>query len=164
MAGFEFWGGRADGFRILDLLVGWTDDPDSRVRIFRTILLSNRQVLFLAAAAELGIVWMVWRSGPELIRLGLLAWISTGFLIYRLGLWWIGHQGSCDCSGVLRHAAGISPETANAIMKGVLFYLLAGSYFFGIRSFFTLKGTESGGGDQPPLDPKIGASSVTAHK
>jgi hypothetical protein len=106
--------------------------------------LTNRQVLFMAAAAELGIVAMIWRPGPERIRLGLLAWISTAFLAYRLGLWWIGYQAPCDCPGVLKHITGFAPETADAIMKGILGFLLAGSYFGLTKTLFLNRHSSAG--------------------
>ncbi|HXT12920.1 MAG TPA: MauE/DoxX family redox-associated membrane protein [Candidatus Angelobacter sp.] len=56
------------------------------------------------------------------------AWLATSFLIYRIGLWWIGWRRPCHCLGDFGDAIGISSETADAIMKGVLAYLLMGSY------------------------------------
>jgi hypothetical protein len=67
---------------------------------------------------------------PKTIRLAmvLVAWLSTNFALYRLGLWWIGWHKPCSCMGSLTDALHISPEAADNIMKIVLAYLLIGSY------------------------------------
>jgi hypothetical protein len=57
-----------------------------------------------------------------------LALLSTNFVVYRLGLWWMGWHQPCGCLGNLTDALRISPTTADHIMKGVLAYLLIGSY------------------------------------
>lgn len=58
----------------------------------------------------------------------LVAWLATSFLIYRLGLWWMGWHRPCGCMGSLTEALDLSEQTADDIMKGVLAYLLVGSY------------------------------------
>ncbi len=63
----------------------------------------------------------------------LVAWLATGFLLYRIGLWWIGWHKPCGCLGNLTDALHISPETADNIMKLVLAYLLLGSYYLLFR-------------------------------
>jgi len=60
----------------------------------------------------------------------LLAWVSTSFVIYRFGLWWLDWKRPCGCLGNLTEALRISPETADNITKVLLIYLLIGSYFF----------------------------------
>lgn len=59
---------------------------------------------------------------------GLVAWLATNFVVYRLGLMWIGYHRPCSCLGNLTDALHISPETADTAMKVVLGYLLVGSY------------------------------------
>jgi len=58
----------------------------------------------------------------------LVAWLSTGFVIYRLGLWWMDWHRPCNCLGNLTDALHISPQTADNIMKALLAYLLIGGY------------------------------------
>jgi hypothetical protein len=48
-------------------------------------------------------------------------------LVYRIGLWWIGFEGSCRCLGNVGDVFGISAETADWIAKGILAYRLVGS-------------------------------------
>ena len=67
-------------------------------------------------------------SKRQTLALGLVAWISTNFVVYRLGLWWIGWKKPCSCLGNLTDALHISPQLADNIMKIVLAYLLIGSY------------------------------------
>ena len=59
---------------------------------------------------------------------GLVAWLATCFMIYRLGLAWVGYHRPCSCMGNLTDAIHIPPQTADTAMKIVLAYLLIGSY------------------------------------
>lgn len=59
---------------------------------------------------------------------GLVAWLTTSFLGYRLGLSWTGYHRPCSCLGNLTDALRISPQTADMAMKIILAYLLIGSY------------------------------------
>ena len=54
--------------------------------------------------------------------------MSTNFLVYRLGLWFIGWHHPCGCMGSLAGMLHLSDNAADIIMKGVLAYLLIGSY------------------------------------
>jgi len=62
------------------------------------------------------------------LKAGLLAWLATSFLFYRLGLIWVGYHKPCSCLGNLTDALHIAPQTADTAMKIVLAYLLIGSY------------------------------------
>ncbi len=62
------------------------------------------------------------------VRVGLIAWLATGFLIYHIGLIWVGWHKPCPCLGNLTDALHISPQTADTAMKIILAYLLIGSY------------------------------------
>jgi hypothetical protein len=61
-------------------------------------------------------------------KVALIAWLATCFIIYRLGLNWVGYYKPCNCLGNLTDMLHISPQTADAAMKIVLGYLLVGSY------------------------------------
>lgn len=63
-----------------------------------------------------------------LLANALVAWLATSFAVYRLGLWWMDWKAPCGCLGHLTDVLHIPPETADNVMKGVLGYLLAGSY------------------------------------
>jgi len=62
------------------------------------------------------------------VSLALIAWLATNFLVYRLGLLWVGYHKPCSCLGNLTDALHISPQAADTAMKIVLAYLLLGSY------------------------------------
>ncbi len=78
--------------------------------------------------AEIVIALICFFSKRQTLALGLVAWISTSFVVYRLGLWWMDWHRPCSCLGNLTDALQISPQVADNIMKVVLVYLLVGSY------------------------------------
>jgi hypothetical protein len=59
---------------------------------------------------------------------GLVAWLATSFLTYRIGLVMVGYDRPCSCMGNLTDALHIPPQAADTAMKIVLAYLLLGSY------------------------------------
>jgi hypothetical protein len=62
------------------------------------------------------------------IKTAMVAWLATNFLVYRLGLWCIGWEHPCACMGNLAAALHLSDQQADLIMRGILVFLLAGSY------------------------------------
>jgi hypothetical protein len=87
-----------------------------------------RQLLLLVGLVELLIAFFCLFTDKRRLSLLAVAWISTNFLVYRLGLWFIGWHRPCGCMGSLTDLLHISPRLADNIMKGVLAYLLIGSY------------------------------------
>jgi hypothetical protein len=87
-----------------------------------------RIVLLTAAAIEGVAAWFCIRKTPLRLQLQILAWISTVFLLYRVGLWTVGYDGICGCLGTFTEALHISPAAADLGMKIALSYLLIGSY------------------------------------
>ena len=85
-------------------------------------------LMLVVGILELAIVANWFFSSSE--RFGLLpvAWLTTCLVIYRLGLWQIGWHGQCHCLGNFTDSIHVSPQVADNIMKGVLAYLLIGSY------------------------------------
>ena len=77
---------------------------------------------------ELAVAGMCLFSKSQRLPLIFVAWLSTNFVVYRLGLSWMGWHRPCNCLGNLTDALHISPQLADNIMKGVLAYLLIGSY------------------------------------
>jgi len=78
---------------------------------------------------ELAVSGICLFSKAHKLPLALIAWLATNFVVYRLGLWLLGWQRPCGCLGNLTDALHISPATADNVMKGVLGYLLVGSYW-----------------------------------
>jgi protein O-mannosyl-transferase len=92
--------------------------------------LTTRQLLALTALLEAGVAAVILWAGRAVAaseKLLLVFWLSTIFLLYRLGLWWIGHQGGCNCMGNAAQWLGTSPEKLNSIATVLLAYLVVGS-------------------------------------
>lgn len=86
------------------------------------------QLMLAVGAAEIAIALVCFFSKRQTLALGLVAWMSTNFVVYRLGLWWMGWKKPCSYLGNLTDALHILPQTADSIMKAVLACLLIGSY------------------------------------
>ena len=86
------------------------------------------QLMLLVGVAEIVIALVCFFSKRQTLALALVAWMSTNFVVYRLGLWWMDWKAPCGCLGNLTDALGIAPQTADNIMKVLLAYLLIGSY------------------------------------
>jgi hypothetical protein len=89
---------------------------------------SFRSFFYFAGTIELFIAFFCLFGHRTVWKVGILALLSTIFLIYRLGLMWIGYSKPCPCLGNLMGALHIQPETAETVVKIILTYLLIGSY------------------------------------
>lgn len=87
-----------------------------------------KHLMLGVGAAELAIAGVCLFSKRQTLATALVAWLATNFVVYRLGLWWMHWKKPCSCLGNLTDALHISPQLADNIMKGVLAYLLIGSY------------------------------------
>jgi hypothetical protein len=88
-----------------------------------------RNLMLFGGVAEITVALAcIFRGIAARSKLALVAWIATGFLVYRFGLWCMGWQHPCHCMGTLAGAIHLTDREADNIMKGVLAYLLAGSY------------------------------------
>jgi hypothetical protein len=87
-----------------------------------------RQLLLLIGLTELFVAFFCLFTDKRTLSVVAVGWLSTNFLVYRLGLWAVGWNRPCGCMGNLSDMLHISPRTADNIMKGVLAYLLVGSY------------------------------------
>ena len=86
------------------------------------------KLMLVVGVAEIVIAMVCFFSKRQTLALGLVAWMSTNFVVYRLGLWWMDWHRPCNCLGNLTDALHISPQVADNIMKVILAYLLIGSY------------------------------------
>jgi hypothetical protein len=89
---------------------------------------SFRSEMLIVGIVELVVASVCVFTKLRKISVFLIAWLSTGFLLYRLGLWLIGWNQPCPCMGNLTDILRITPQIADLIMKSILVYLLAGSY------------------------------------
>ena len=85
-------------------------------------------LMLAVGVVELVIAGICLFGKSQKLKLGLIAWLATNFVVYRLGLWWMGWKKPCSCLGNLTDALHISPLLADNIMKVILAYLLVGSY------------------------------------
>jgi hypothetical protein len=84
------------------------------------------------AAVEIALAYVCLFTRRDNLKLGLIAWLTTNFAIYRVGLWSIGIH-ACPCLGNFPDALHLSKTAANAITISILIYLLAGSYILIFR-------------------------------
>jgi hypothetical protein len=90
--------------------------------------ISFRNLMLTVGALELLISLICLVGKRVILQTGLLVWLATCIVIYRLGLFWLGYKKPCSCLGNLTDALHISPQVAGSIMKSILIYLLIGSY------------------------------------
>jgi len=60
-----------------------------------------RHLMLLVGLAELFIAFFCLFTDKQKLSLLAVAWLSTNFLVYRLGLWSIGWHQPCGCLGNL---------------------------------------------------------------
>lgn len=97
-----------------------TSDPLFRVRY---------RILFLfIGVLEFGIAIFCFYGKRIALRVGLVAWIATSFLVYRASMSWVGYKRPCPCLGSLTGMLHITSQVADLAMKLILAYLLVGSY------------------------------------
>jgi hypothetical protein len=87
-----------------------------------------QQVFWFVGVIEI-IIAVICLFGKRIgLQAGLVAWLATIFVFYRIGLIWVGYHKPCSCLGNLTDALHIPPQTADTAMKFILAYLLIGSY------------------------------------
>ena len=112
--------------------------------------ISFRHLLLLVGITELIIASLCLFTNKPKRNALLIAWMSTSFVVYRLGLWAMNWKRPCHCLGNLTDALHISPEMADTFMKIILAYLLVSSY----ASLFWLW-RQKRGSLVAPLLPKV---------
>ncbi len=106
----------------------WTSTGDVRLLFIEdpVFAISTANLLKLVAVLEIG-VGFICMFRPVMHGLISVAWLSTVFLAYRVGLWWIGWKKPCSCLGNLSDAIHVSPQFVDGTMKGVLAFMFIGS-------------------------------------
>ena len=90
--------------------------------------ISFRHVFWIVGGLELLVALVCFFGKWMGLQAGLVAWLASTFMAYRLNLVWVGWHKPCSCLGNLTDTLHISPQTADTAMKIVLGYLLLGSY------------------------------------
>jgi len=81
-----------------------------------------------------------------IIKYGLLAWIGTLFLVYRLSFWVLDIKASCGCLGNTTAWIHIKPATIDVSLKVILASILVVGYS-GLVITFWKKSSNRLGGD-----------------
>jgi hypothetical protein len=87
-----------------------------------------RTIFWVAGGLELLIALTCFVNVKLFVPMGLIAWISSVFVAYRICLRLVNYNMPCKCMGNLTDAIRISPETAQIVTSTILLYLLIGSY------------------------------------
>lgn len=87
-----------------------------------------RGLMLLVGFTELLIAFFCLFTKQRTFCVCAVAWLSTSFMIYRLGLSFMDWHRPCKCLGNVTDLLHISPQIADNIMKTVLAFLLLGSY------------------------------------
>jgi len=87
-----------------------------------------RFVFWIVGGIEIVIAYICFLGKSQWFKIGIIAWLTTCFVFYRVGLHLVYYSKPCSCLGVMTEALGIQPELAASILKAVLCYLLIGSY------------------------------------
>ena len=77
---------------------------------------------------EYAVAAICFARKDSIVRLFIVAWLSTGFLLYRLVRYFLEDGVPCPCLGTLPQALGISTTVADWAAKSALLFLLCGSY------------------------------------
>jgi hypothetical protein len=92
--------------------------------------LDNRRVLVIWGGLELLVSGVLLAGKSKWVKLALLVWLMTNILVYRVSLWAVGKSNFGDCLGNYVEWFTISPRTMSVVTKGLLSFVLAGSYAF----------------------------------
>ena len=105
--------------------------------------LSFREMFIAMGIMESVIGLICFLAKSVRLRAGLLAWLSSAFVVYRIGLNWMGWHKPCSCLGNLTDVLHISSEAADIASKIILAYLIIGSYAILFWLFWMPKSTSS---------------------
>lgn len=87
-----------------------------------------RPLLRLVASVEISVAILAMTSRTRLLGAAYVAWLATLLTVYRICLWAINWHQPCSCLGNLTEMIGIPAGNADFLMKGLLAFLLIGSY------------------------------------
>jgi hypothetical protein len=90
-------------------------------------MLPYRYVFFGVGLIEVIVAGICVFTKNMRVQCGLLGWLATQFVAYRIGSRWLGVH-YCGCLGTVTDALPIGEEATNALLAVFLCYLLIGSY------------------------------------
>ena len=104
------------------------NQPDALLQFTDKLGISNRWVMILKAVLELLASGFLLMGNS--LKLGLMAWLATSLITYRIGLMWVGAPVYSDCIGNLVGWFTISPRILGLISSFFLVAMFVGSYAF----------------------------------
>jgi hypothetical protein len=87
-----------------------------------------RELFWVIGIVELGISSVCLFGSRLEVQAGLLAWLASNFVGYRLALHWMKSPRPCPCLGGFTDMLHISVQKADLATKAVLVYMVIGSY------------------------------------
>jgi len=85
----------------------------------------------IVSVLEIGVATFLLSANRTGSKFWAIIWISSLFLIYRVGLWQIGYKGTCPCMGTPNSwLMLLKPIHMDLVMKGCLVYMLFFSLAF----------------------------------
>ncbi len=103
------------------------------------LLMPTRWVFGLAGALEFVVSADVCFGQRGIVKLLLVAWLSTCIAIYRGGLWFAGSSRPCGCAGSALEWLPWLDRHQEVIFGGLLGGLIAGAYWVLIARAFDAK-------------------------
>ncbi len=91
-------------------------------------LVSFRLLLLFVAFLELCVATICLFGKSSFIKVSSVAWLSTLFLLYHVGMRLTGYHRPCGCMGNLTDAIHLPPQMAAFTTDIILAYLLITSY------------------------------------
>ena len=104
-------------------------------------LVLNRVVLTLVGMIELAVVGALFIGRNTSTKLLMVAWLSTNFVIYRFGLWFLQIKKPCSCLGTVTDLLPASPATIDHALKASVLYLFLGSVLLLLRRSASQEGS-----------------------
>ena len=116
-------------------------------------------LMIAASLLELVVGGLCLSGKSGLLAVILVAFLATNLLAYRFGLWLMGWHIPCVCLGNFTDAIHVPPHVADNAMKGVLAYLLIGSYGILIHQWWKSRKLAVGGSALKGQNPETGVGS-----
>ncbi|SRR5581483_1115379 len=94
------------------------------------LVLSNRNIMFMAGVWELAVACYLSLAKNRLGKLLAILWLSSCFLAYRFGMFWLSPGTPCPCLGTLTERLHLSTGASNFLLELTVVFLLGGSLYF----------------------------------
>lgn len=92
--------------------------------------LSTKELMIGAAIMESAIGVALLTTPRNDHRILFVAWLTTCFSAYKIGLLSLGADAICPCFGNLYKWTNIAPGTVTLLSNAILLFMLVGSYYF----------------------------------